>query len=402
MEEKVRPFSALYIKNYRLFIGAQFLSLAGTWMHQAAQAWLIYDLTHSPLYLGLLAAAMSLPMMVFTLFGGLLADRFPKKSLLVLTQSMGIFPPLLLGFLTTTGIVKVWHIIVIAFLIGLITAIDLPIRQSFLIEIVGRGNLLNAISLHSAAFNGARMLGPAIAGILIEHIGAQWCFFINALSFIPIVMVLKNMSISDEVRPKASKGIIRDTKEGFSFILHRRDLSLVITTIMVFSLFGIPYHHFLAVYAEDILHIGAKGLGFLMSSSGFGAFVAALLLAFLGDIKNKRIYMAVAGVLFSLAYICFSLSRLTWLSVPFLFIAGWSLVSFLANANSIVQLSVDDHLRGRVMSVFSLFFLGMAPVGSLIIGTVADYLGTPLTLTGAALLCLLAGIRFTKRIIASF
>lgn len=402
MEDRVRPFSALYIKNYRLFISAQFISLAGTWMHQAAQAWLIYELTHSPLYLGLLGMAMSLPMMVFTLFGGLLADRFPKKSLLVLTQSMGVLPPLILWILTLSGLVKVWHIIVIAFLIGLITAIDLPIRQSFLIEMVGRGNLLNAISLHSAAFNGARMLGPAIAGVLIEHLGPEWCFFINSLSFIPIVGVLKTMTISDELRPAASKGIIRDIKEGFSFILHRRDLSLVITTIMVFSLFGIPYHHFLAVYAEDILHIGAKGLGFLMSSSGLGAFVAALLLAFLGDVKNKRVYMAVAGVLFSIAYICFSLSRLTWLSVPFLFIAGWSLVSFLANANSILQLSVEDHLRGRVMSVFSLFFLGMAPLGSLVIGTVAEHAGTPATLTVAGLLCLFAGIRFTKRVISSF
>ena len=401
MEERRRPFSALYIKNYRLFISAQFLSLAGTWMHQAAQAWLIYELTRSPLYLGLLGTALSLPIMVFTLFGGLLADRFQKKSLLVFTQSLGIVPPVVLGLLTITGVVKVWHVIAIAFSIGLITAIDLPIRQSFLIEMVGRGNLLNAISLHSAAFNGARMIGPAVAGLIIEHFGPEWCFFINSVSFLPIVLVLKKMTLSDEVKPAGSKGVVKDIVEGFGFILKRRDLSLVITTILVFSLFGIPYHHFLAIYAEDILHIGARGLGFLMSSSGLGAFVAALLLAFLGDVKNKRVYMAVAGILFSLAYISFSLSKITWLSVPFLFLTGWSLVSFLANANSIVQLSVEDHLRGRVMSVFSLFFLGMAPLGSLLIGTVADHIGTRYTLTGAGVICLLAGVRFTKRIIAS-
>ncbi len=398
MNRNVRSFSALYIKNYRLFISAQFLSLAGTWMHQAGQAWLIYELAHSPLYLGLLGTALSLPIMLFTLFGGLLADRFSKKSLLVLTQSMGIIPPVLLGILTVTGLVKVWHILLLAFLMGLITAIDLPIRQSFLIEMVGRGNLLNAISLHSAAFNGARMLGPAIAGLVIENLGVHWCFFLNAVSFVPIVLVLRSMTLSEQSRPKKSKGIIRDIKEGFGFILGRRDLSLVISTIMIFSLFGIPYHHFLAVYAEDILKIGAKGLGFLMSSSGLGAFTAALTLAFLGDVKNKRAYMSASGLLFSVFMISFSLSRITLLTVLCLFVAGWSLVSFLANANSIVQLSVDDHIRGRVMSVFSLFFLGMVPVGSLIIGTLADYIGTPVTLALSGFICLVAGMRFIKRV----
>ncbi len=366
-------------------------------MHQAAQAWLVYSLTHSPFYLGLLGAAMSLPILFFTLFGGLLADRFSKKTLLVLTQSLGIIPPLVLAVLTDMNVVKVWHVIAVAFSIGLITAIDLPIRQSFLIEMVGKTNLLNAIALHSAAFNAARMTGPAIAGIVIENIGLKWCFYLNALSFVPIVLVLMTMPVESTPSKAISKGILKDLKEGFSFILNTREILFVITTIMVFSLFGIPYHHFLAVYAEDILKIGAKGLGFLMSSSGLGAFSAAMILAFLGDVKNKKAYMSVAGILFSIFLIAFSLSRITILSVIFLFVTGWSIVSFLANSNSLIQLSVDDSIRGRVMSVFSLVFLGLSPVGSLIIGSMADYISTPTALVLSGVLCLIAALRFVKR-----
>jgi len=344
---------------------------------------------------------MSLPILFFTLFGGLLADRFSKKTLLILTQSIGIIPPFILAVLTDINVVRVWHVIAIAFSIGLITAIDIPIRQSFLIEMVGKKNLLNAIALHSAAFNAARMTGPAIAGFIIEYLGLKWCFYLNTISFIPIILVLITMPVESTQAKTISKGIIKDLKEGFSFVLNTREVLIVITTIMVFSLFGIPYHHFLAVYAEDILKIGAKGLGFLMSSSGLGAFSAAIILAFLGDIRNKKAYMSIAGILFSVFLIAFSLSKTPLLSAVFLFITGWSIVSFLANSNSLIQLSVDDSIRGRVMSVFSLVFLGLSPVGSLIIGSLADYISTPTALVLSGVLCLMAALRFVKRAFSS-
>ncbi len=393
MEERKTPFAALTVRNYRYFLTAQVISLTGTWMHQAAQSWLVYDLTHSPLYLGYTGAVLSLPILLFTLFGGILADRFPKQSILILTQFLSIFPPLLLGILTLSHTISVWQVLLVAFMMGSINSIDIPARQSFLIEMVGRGYLLNAIALHSASFHGSRMLGPVIAGLLISSIGLPYCFLINALSFIPVVVVLRKMDITERMRK--SKDILSDFREGLGFIRHNRVIRRLLFTIMIFSIFGMPYNHFLPYFAEDVFHKGARGLGLLMGGGGTGALLAALTLAIKGDIKNKRRYIIIASLIFPFALISFAVTKNFLLGIFFLTVAGFSLVSLLATSNSFIQLKVPDELRGRVMSVFSFLFLGMVPIGSFTLGYLAEYMGTSQMLVISGILCLVAAVLHT-------
>ena len=396
MSDEGRPFSALYIRDFRLFWIAQIISLSGTWMHMIGQGWLVYNLTHSPLFLGIAGAAFSLPILLFTLFGGVIADRYSKRNILIFTQTFSIFPPLLLGVLASTGIVNVWHVIAIAFAAGTINAFDIPVRQSFLVEMVGKGHLLNAIALNSASFHGARIVGPMVGGLIISMIGLPACFFINGLSHIPVIFVLRKMLFRVEGRG-GSRGMLNEVREGLQFILNRTDIRWVMLTIVVFSLFGIPYHQFLPVFAEDVFNVGAKGLGYLMSAAGAGALFAAIIIAFAGDMKRKRMYMSLASITFPLALLLFSLSRNYLLSMLLLFLSGWAVVSFLATANSSIQLSVSDKLRGRVMSVYSLGFLGMVPIGNALLGLIADALTTPMALTLAGAVCLLAGVLFSGR-----
>ncbi len=397
MTEKNRPFPALYVRDFRLFWIAQVISLSGSWMHQMAQGWLIYQLTRSPLYLGIAGAALTLPVLAFTLFGGIIADRYSKRDILTVTQTLSILPPLVLGTLTYTGTVNVWHAIITAFVIGTINAFDIPARQSFLVEMVGKGHLLNAIALSSAAFNGARVLGPLAAGLIISWAGLPACFYINALSFIPVILALRMMTIKGTAGTGGSRGFFGEFKEGIHFILKQKEILAMILTITVFSLFGIPFSQFFPVFAEEILGVGARGLGYLMGAAGAGAFSAAMMIAFRGKLRNPKRYMSAAALMFPAALIVFSLSRSFPLSVVTLVASGWAAVSFLATANSSIQLSVRDGLRGRVMSVYSLVFLGMAPVGSAVIGYVADRIGTPQALTAAGTACLLAGGLFFMR-----
>jgi MFS family permease len=397
MNDDKRSFSALYIKDFRLLLLAQTASLSGTWMHMAGQGWLVYKLTHSPFYLGLVGASLSLPILIFTLFGGIIADRYPKRDMLVLTQSLSILPPILLGILVDAGVVNVWHTMMIAFVIGTINAFDIPLRQSFLVEVVGKGHLLNAIALNSASFHGARIIGPLIAGFVISEFGIAACFYINGLSFIPVLIALKRMVFKGRGRVGSPRNLFGEMKEGFRFIMDQKNILTIILTIMIFSLFGIPYNQFLPVFAEDIFHVGARGLGFMMGAAGLGAFCAAMLMAYLGDIRDKKRYMSVASIIFPAAIILFSLSSYYRLSLSILLFAGWAAVSFLATANSYIQLNVEDTLRGRVMSVYSLVFLGMSPIGSALIGGIADSIGTTRALTLSGSLCLLAGLIFVRR-----
>ncbi len=390
----MKPFVSLYVKEFRRFWFGQAISLLGTWMHYVAQGWLVYKLTRSPLYLGLAGAALTFPILFFTLFGGIIADKYKKKNILVFIQYLALIPPLVLGLLTILKIVTVWHVIIIAFLMGTVNAIEFPVRQSFLIEMVGKKKLLNAIALHSAAFNGARMLGPLLAGFIIEKYDLAICFFINTISFIPIIIVLRSIKANFPVTPGSSQGVVRDLKEGISFIISKREVSNIILIIMVFSLFVIPYNQFLPVFAEDILRTGARGLGLLMGSAGAGAFTGAVFLAIRGNIKRKEVYMFSSALVFPASLLVFSLSRLPLLSYLVLFAAGFTIVSFIANANNTIQQLVTDHIRGRIMSVYSLVLLGMAPIGSIFIGTIADTLGTPLTITLSSSVALLSAIVF--------
>lgn len=389
-------FSALYYRDFRLFWFGQLISLSGSWMQVVAQGWLVYSLTKSPFYLGMVAAAASLPILLFTLIGGVIADRYPKRNLLLLTQALSIIPALMMGILTSLGMITVWHIALLAAFLGTINALDIPTKQSFLIELVGRGHIVNAIALNSAAFNGARIIGPMIAGISIAYLGISACFFINALSFLAVIVALSRMNIKGEIKVK-SEGVVRDFMKGIGFIRGNREIIRLMILIAVFSLVGLPYITLLPVFAVEVFDKGAKGLGFLVGASGIGALTAALSIAVKGDIKNKTRFMSVAGLCFSSALIVFSISKIFWISLIVMMFGGWGVVSYLAAANSYIQVSVPDEIRGRVMSVYSLLFLGTVPIGNAIMGVSADLIGTANVVTVAGIICFFASVIFAKR-----
>lgn len=389
-------FSALSFRDFRLFWFGQLISLSGTWMQSVAQGWLVYSLTKSPFYLGIVAAANSLPILLFTLIGGVIADRFPKRNLLLITQGLSIIPAIMLGILTSMGIATVWHVAVLAFFLGTINAIDIPTRQSFLAEMVGKGHIVNAIALNSAAFNGARIIGPMIAGLTISYLGIPACFFLNAVSFVAVITALSRMQIKGEIKAR-HEGILSDVMKGFTFIRGSREIMHVMLLITVFSLVGLPYISLLPVFAEEVFHRGAKGFGFLVGASGIGALIAALGIAVKGDIKDKTRFMAFAGLCFSLALFIFSFSNIFTVSLVVIMFGGWGMVSYLAAANGYIQVSVPDELRGRVMSVYSFVFLGTVPIGNAIMGIVADKAGTTNAVAGAGIICIIASGIFAKK-----
>jgi len=391
----VGKFSALSYRDFRLFWFGQIISLSGTWMQSVAQGWLVYSLTKSPLYLGIVAAAAALPILLFTLIGGVIADRFPKRNLLLATQALSMVPALILGILTSMGIIRVWEVALLAALLGTINAVDVPTRQSFLIEMVGRGHIVNAIALNSAAFNGARIIGPMIAGLSIEYLGLPACFFINAARFIAVIIALSKMDARGDILAK-SEGVISDFMKGIGFIRDKKEIKRAMVLIAVFSLVGLPYITLLPIFAAEVFQRGAQGLGFLVGASGIGALTAALGIALMGNIENKTRFMSIAALFFSAALFAFSLSKIFWVSLVIIMIGGWGMVSYLAAANSFIQVSVPDELRGRVMSVYSFVFLGLVPVGNSIMGFTADVIGTTRAVSLGGLICIFASAVFAK------
>lgn len=399
--ESAERSSALYFRDFRLFWFSQLISLSGTWMQSVAQGWLVYSLTKSPFYLGMVAAASTLPILLFTLIGGIAADRFRKRNLLIATQALSIIPALLLGIFTDSGVITVYQVIFLAFFLGTINAFDMPARQSFVIEMVGKGHLLNAIALNSAAFNGARLIGPVIAGLAIAYLGFPSCFYLNAASFIPVIIALSMLKAKGDIR-STQEGFLRDLAEGFYFIKRQRNILYMIILIAVFSLFGIPFTSFLPVFAEEIFNAGPTGLGLLVSATGLGALSAALMLAFKSDMKDKLRFMSLSGLCFSLALLFTSFSRVFAVSILLLIMAGWGIVSFLATANSFIQLSTPDNLRGRVMSVYSFVFLGFTPIGNFLMGIMSERIGTTNTVAAASLVCLFAAVVFAMKHLKSY
>ncbi len=404
-------FPALYVRDFRIFWLGQLISFSGTWMQSTAQGWLVYSLTKSPFYLGLVATAASVPVLFFTLIGGVAADRLMKRKLLVITHALSIIPALSLAVLIDLKIVTVWQIIVFAALLGTVNAFDVPARQSFLIEMVQKGRLLNAIALNSAAFNGARIIGPFIAGITIASIGVAACFYVNTVSFLAAIIALlmirtgsgegKGLSARPAPENRTAGGLViffQDLKEGLSFVKGERDVFRILLLVATFSFLGIPFVTLLPVFAEDILKVGPRGLGVLAGSSGLGALAAALFIAFKGEIERKGRLMTWAGITFGAALLFFSLSRDYLASAIILVFAGWGVVSFLAVANSFVQLRTPDVLRGRVMSVYALVFLGIAPLGNAVMGSVAHMAGTGRAVSIGAALCLLAILLSSKHL----
>lgn len=386
-------FAALYSRDFRVFWIGQIISYSGSWMQSIAQGWLVYSLTKSSLSLGIVAAASTIPFIFFALIGGVVADRLAKRNLILFTQTLSMLPALVLAISTNMNIVTVEEIAIIAFFLGMVNAFDIPARQAFLSDMVQKDHLMNAIALNSAAFNGARIIGPVAAGLAIAAFGIAACFYINAASFLAVIIALLTIKDRGNVRSRSASqktriaNLTQDLAEGLRFIMDQKDISRTMFLVAVLSLFGIPFVTFLPVFAEDILKIGPTGLGFLAGSTGIGALSAALIIAARGEIKKKDSFMSLAGLVFSVALIVFSLSRNYYLSTIALVFSGWGIISFFATANSVIQLSVPDTLRGRVMSVYSLVFFGMAPLGNSIIGLISERFGTPTAVSLGASVC---------------
>jgi len=385
-----KTFIALRHRNFRLFWFGQLISLVGTWMQSVAQGWLVLQLTNSPFLLGLVGAVASAPMLVFSLFGGVLADRIDKRNTLVVTQSTAMLLAFALAFLTSTGLIKIWQILILAALLGTVNAFDAPTRQSFVVEMVGKEDLLNAIALNSSIFNGARIVGPALAGVLISLVGIGGCFYINGFSFIPVIIGLLLIQRIATPNPLSSDSIWKHFLEGISYIYSRPMVLALVSLVAIMSIFGMPYATLMPIFARDILNVGASGLGILMAASGIGALIGALSLASIGNYPHKGRLVLVGGILFSLSLILFSLSQTFPLSLLLLIVVGCSIVAQNATINSLLQTIVPDHLRGRVMSVFTFMFLGMLPFGSLQAGALANRWGAPFAVVVGGVVTLLS------------
>lgn len=381
-------WSALRHRNFRLFWLGQLFSLVGSWMQAVAQAWLILELTGSAFLLGLVGTLQFAPILLFSLFTGVLADRFPKRSLLLVTQSVMMALALALGLLTLTGVVQYWHVLVLASLGGLAHALDMPARQSLIIELVGRQDLMNAIALNAMVFNGARVVGPAVAGILISMVGLAACFLLNAASFVAVLTGLWLIRLNGEVVKKQGNGgsMLGEIKEGLQYIMKTPFVKYGLALMGVMSVFAMNFHVLIPVFAREVLGQGPRGFGLLMSALGAGALIGSVSLAYFSRWEPKRALIIAGALVMCVSQIMLAPVRLFPLSLFLLLVTGWAMITFTASLNSSIQLRVPDHLRGRIMSVYFLLFVGMMPFGSLLSGAVSRLWGSPAALAlGAAI-----------------
>ncbi len=386
-----RTFAAFRHRNYRFFFAGQLVSLVGTWMQMVAEGWLVYQLSNSSFTLGFIRFLNTIPFTVLTLIGGAVADRLDKRRILLATQTVSMVLAFVLAGLVYTGVVKVWHVAVLAFLLGMANAFDVPARQSFVVDMVGKEDLMNAIALNASMFNGARVFGPALAGILIGLFGVAGCFSLNGLSFMAVIAGYLAMRLPERAAPTGPQASIRAaTVEALKFVAENRILRAVMLLVAIVSLFGWPYSVLMPVFARDVLHVGATGYGYLMAANGVGALAGALTLASLGGQVKRRTLVFVGVFGFSLMTFLFALSRNVWLSGAALACAGWFMIVFFATANTSVQIRSPDLLRGRIMGVYSLSFIGLSPVGSLLAGAVAHATSAPFAISAGAVICALA------------
>jgi MFS family permease len=385
---------ALRSRNYRLFVGGQLVSLIGTWMQSVAQSWLVYRLTGSAALLGLIGFAGQIPIFVLAPFGGVIADRVNRHRVLVATQTAMMLLAFILAALTLEGVVRVWHILVLASFLGIANAFDIPARQAFLVEMVGKDDIVNAIALSSSMMNGARIVGPAVAGIVVAAVGEGYCFLLNGLSYVAVIIALLLMTIASrtDVHPRVSTW--HSVVEGFSFAWHTRPVRALLMLLGLVSVMGMPYTVLMPIIADRTLHGGAHAYGVLMSASGSGALAGAALLTMRRHIHGLGRWIAVTSIGFGASLIAFSFSRILWLSVVLLVPAGFCMMVEMAASNTLIQSMVPDRLRGRVMAVYSMMFMGMAPVGALLAGAIAAPVGAPQTVAIGGAVCVAGGLMF--------
>ncbi len=366
-------------------------------MQSVAQAWLVYSITKSALLLGTVGFASQIPVFLLSPLGGIAADRTNRQKLVIATQTASMILAAILAWLTLTGRLRVhvWPIFLLAALLGIVNAFDIPARQSFLIDMVGREDLMNAIALNSSMFNGARVVGPAVAGILVARIGEGWCFAGNAISYIAVIAGLLLMHVHSP-RRISEHSPLEDIMEGFRWVNQTRIIRSLLLLIGLVSLVGMPYTVLMPVFADAILHGGARGLGILMGATGVGALFGALTLASKTGVKGLGRWVTATCAGFGISLVLFSFSRSFWLSAALLLPAGFSMMLQMACSNTLIQTMVPDRLRGRVVSVYSMMFMGMAPIGAFLGGALAHRLGAPFTVAVGGVACVLGAIWFGR------
>lgn len=384
---------ALRHRNFQLFFGGQLISLIGTWMQTVAQSWLVYRLTGSGLLLGSVGFASQIPVFLIAPLGGITADRSNRQRVVIATQVASMVLAIILAALTLTHKVHVWHIFILAALLGVVNAFDIPGRQAFLVDMVGKEDLMNAIALNSSMFNGARVIGPAVAGVLVARLGEGWCFFVNGVSYIAVIAGLLMMNVHAPARASAHTSPMEHIIEGFQFVNRTAPIRALMILLGLVSVTGMPYVVLMPIFADKILHqggqelasligshdLGAVRLGILMGAAGVGALLGALTLAVRTGVKGLGTWVSVCCAGFGISLILFAFSKSFWLSVLLLLPVGYFIMLQMASSNTLIQVMVPDALRGRTMAVYSMMFMGMAPIGALLGGALSDRLGAPWT-----------------------
>jgi len=389
---------AFQYRNYRLFFAGQFVTLIGTWIQQIAMSWLVYRLTNSAFLLGLVSFSGQLPSVFLSPITGVFADRWNRRKILIFTQSFSMLQAITLSILVLTDVIAIWHIISLGFIMGIVFSFDGPARQSFVIEMVEeKAHLGNAIALNSFMFNGSRLIGPSIGGILISAVGEGYCFLVNGITYLGVISALLAMRITPKQSNTHKANIIRELKEGFNYTFSIPPIRSILLLLGLISLMAMPYFLLMPVVARDVLHGGPHTMGFLMTSVGTGALIGAIYLASRSGIKGLETVIPIATTIFGVGLIGFSFSRITWVSMAFLVLVGFGMMVQNVSSNTYVQTIVDDDKRGRVMSFYNMAFFSTMPFGSLFAGSLASRIGAPHTLLISGISCLIGMLLFVSK-----
>jgi len=392
-------FRALRYKNYRLYFTGQSLSLIGTWMQRIAVGWLVYRMTNSPFLLGLVGFAAQFPTFITAPFAGTLSDRWNRLSIIKVTQWLAMAQAAVLAVLVLTHTVTVTHVIVLSVVLAVVNGFDMPVRQALTVDLVDRKkDLGNAIALNSSMFNAARLIGPSVAGILIAATGEGVCFVVNALSYVPIIIALQKMDVPPQRPPEERKHVLRDLKDGVGYAFGFAPIRFIILLLALISMVSMPNQVLMPIFARDVLRGGPHTLGFLVGAMGVGALVGAYYMAARKSVHGLGNMIPIASAVFGGATIVFALSPIAWLSFPFVAVAGFGLIIHMASSNTVIQTVVDDDKRGRVMSFYTMSFMGVAPLGSLIAGSLAGRIGAPHTLVICGSVAILGALLFARKL----
>ncbi len=390
---------ALRSRNYRLFVAGQGISLIGTWMQQVAMSWLIYRLTGSAMLLGVVGFTSQIPSFLLAPVAGVLADRWEKRRLLLATQTLALIQAALLAVIVLTGVVQIWQIILLSLFLGIVNAFDIPIRQSFIVQMVdSREDLSNAIALNSSMVHGARLIGPTIAGILVAGVGEGICFAINSASYLAVIVALAAMRVKPLPPRLQHHDVLREFREGVRYAFDFKPIRSILLLLALISLMGMPYSVLIPVFASEVLHGNSHTYGFLMTAAGCGAFAGAFYLASRRSVLGLGMVIVRAAILFGIGISAFAVSTSFALSMLSLIVAGFGAMTLVASSNTIIQTIVDEDKRGRVMSFFTMAFIGMTPFGSLLAGALAGSIGAKETVLSGGICCLAGGLIFFRQL----